>query len=519
MPNVANHFVDIQYRAGSPRRDCTQPSVPPCPPTMGRPDHKAPSVARFAKCLSRVAVLLCWGLVGVAVTSPAQTVQTLPNGLNVGGSVSALAVQADGSIVVAGSFNSINGVARNNLARLHPDGSLDGWNPGVDGSVMALAVSASTVYVGGSFGNIGGQAHPFLGAIDASSGLPLAWNPGANQLVAALAVSDDRNTVYAGGFFTSLGGQARSYIGAVNSANGVATNWNPSANSYVRGLSLVGNTLYAIGDFTAIGGSARTSLVRFNTDGSLDTLWNPAPDSPTVIALAISSGTAFAGGKFLDIGGQALPYLAALDASSGASGAALPWNADPASDISALAIAGSTVYAGGSFAYIGGQERARLAALDLASGLATGWNPTVAGGSVTALAISGSSVYVAGTFTTISGQPRIGIAALSLASAATVPGAPTIGTATAIGDTQATISFTAPANDGGNAIAGYTVDCTDGGTPIVASGPASPITITGLTYLTTYACSVTASNGVGTSLPSASINVTPGDLIFRNGFD
>lgn len=511
MSSPLAHFFSTRYCSIVPSRE--QQRWPKPVEFASRP------ATRFAIRRRALAVTLFGGVLGLATIGHTQTVQPLPSGLNVGGSVNALAVQADGSVVVGGSFSNINGVARNNLARLHPDGSLDNWNPDVDGPVNALAVSANAVYVGGSFHDIGGQAHAFLGAIDSSSGLPVAWNPGADQLVSALALSDDRSIVYAGGFFMTIGGQARSRIGAVGSADGIATTWNPGANSYVRGLSVVGNTLYAIGDFTTIAGNPRTSIARFNADGSLDLAWNPAPDSPTVIALAISGNTAFVGGKFFDLGGQPMPYLAAVDATSGASGAPLPWNPAPASDISALAIAGSTVYAGGSFAYIGGQARARLAALDLASGLATGWNPNVTGGPVTALAVSGSSVYVAGGFTTVSGQSRIGIAALTLASSTTVPGAPTIGTASAIGNTQATISFTAPGNNGGSAITGYTVDCTDGGTPIAASGPGSPITVTGLTYLATYACSVTASNSVGTSLPSQSINVTPGDLIFRDGFE
>ena len=45
---------------------------------------------------------------------------------------------------------------------------------------------------------------------------------------------------------------------------------------------------------------------------------------------------------------------------------------------------------------------------------------------------------------------------------ATVPGAPTIGTATA-GSAQATVTFTAPASDGGSPITGYTVTATPGG--------------------------------------------------------
>ena len=145
----------------------------------------------------------------------------------------------------------------------------------------------------------------------------------------------------------------------------------------------------------------------------------------------------------------------------------------------------------------------------------------MAGGTVVyTIAVVGARVYVAGDFTTMAGQSRSGLAALGLAASTTVPGAPTIGAASAIGKDHATISFAPPADNGGSAIISYTVSCTASSiATTVASGSASPITITGLTYLATYACSVQANNAVGSSLPSATIDFTPGDLIFSDGFD
>jgi hypothetical protein len=54
------------------------------------------------------------------------------------------------------------------------------------------------------------------------------------------------------------------------------------------------------------------------------------------------------------------------------------------------------------------------------------------------------------------GPPSAASNSVAPVAAATVPAAPTIGTATA-GDGQATVTFTAPANDGGSAITSYTV--------------------------------------------------------------
>ena len=93
------------------------------------------------------------------------------------------------------------------------------------------------------------------------------------------------------------------------------------------------------------------------------------------------------------------------------------------------------------------------------------------------------------------------------APVATVPDAPTIGTATA-GNEQATVTFTPPADDGGATITGYTVTSSPGA--ITGTGASSPITVTGLTNDTEYTFTVTATNSVGTSDPSAASNaVTP----------
>jgi uncharacterized protein (TIGR02145 family) len=90
------------------------------------------------------------------------------------------------------------------------------------------------------------------------------------------------------------------------------------------------------------------------------------------------------------------------------------------------------------------------------------------------------------------------------------PGAPAIGTTTA-GNALATVTFTAPADDGGLAITGYTVTSNPGNK--TASGSASPLTVTGLTNGIAYTFTVTATNANGAGLTSAASNsVTPSTI-------
>ena len=95
----------------------------------------------------------------------------------------------------------------------------------------------------------------------------------------------------------------------------------------------------------------------------------------------------------------------------------------------------------------------------------------------------------------------------------TEPGAPTIGTATEVDATTATIAFTA-GTTGGTPILDYTATAYISGvaTLVTATGTTSPITVTGLTQGTTYTFKVTARNSVGTGTASnASNTVQPAD--------
>lgn len=101
---------------------------------------------------------------------------------------------------------------------------------------------------------------------------------------------------------------------------------------------------------------------------------------------------------------------------------------------------------------------------------------------------------------------------------ATAPSSPTIGTATA-GDTQATVTFTAPASNGGANVIGYTVTASPG--VATGTGAGSPITVTGLTNGVSYTFTVTATNSATLTggASAASNSVTPASpqlIIFVN---
>jgi large repetitive protein len=94
----------------------------------------------------------------------------------------------------------------------------------------------------------------------------------------------------------------------------------------------------------------------------------------------------------------------------------------------------------------------------------------------------------------------------------TAPGAPTGVVAKSGSTTAATgslvVTYVAPANNGGSAITQFTATCTSSNAGVTKTGThvgstAVAITVAAVTTAKTYTCKVTATNTVGTSVPSA----------------
>jgi hypothetical protein len=178
------------------------------------------------------------------------------------------AADGEGGLYVGGSFTLPDGTPFC-VGHIRADKTLDAWPAGEHTTVYTLAVSGSTVYVGGTFTNIGGQARKYIAALDATTGLATAWNPNANYLVTTLAVKG--STVYVGGSFQNVGGQNLSCIAALDATTGLATPWNPWANGDLEALAVAESVVYVCGTFSSIGGQPRSRLAAIDASSGFAT--------------------------------------------------------------------------------------------------------------------------------------------------------------------------------------------------------------------------------------------------------
>lgn len=367
---------------------------------------------------SAALITAVWPATADAVSStPASSWQT-------NGRVRAIAIGAH-KIFIGGDFTRVRapgassgGAVRNHLAALSlTTGRLMPWNPGANGSVRALRVSATgvTVYIGGSFSVVRGHVRHNLAAVSTTRTKLRKWHANTNGTVYALAVTARR--VYAGGSFTTIKGRNRHRLAAIGTTSAARLGrWHPSANSSVRALAISpgGGRVFAGGDFTSVNGRPHPHLAALNISTGRVSAYAARPAAP-VNALRTSGRMLVAG--LGGNGGRIAAY--------GSVGGRRRWVAVTDGDVQGVAIAGSAVYVGGHFDnYCQGDAgtgnplvcthpiaRRKALALSRGHGALLGWNPNVVGSPIGVSAIAARrGVQIGGGFTKVHGVPRQGFA-------------------------------------------------------------------------------------------------------------
>lgn len=355
------------------------------------------------------------------------TFQATPWDPNVDGSINSLFVMGD-TAWIAGDFGNVGGQRRRALAAVDTaSGEPTAWQPTMSGLLQGttpvaslVTVSGDDVFVGTSVTSLGGVLRSNIAALDLTTGEATEWRPNASGVVNALTAVG--NTVYIGGSFTNVGGSTRRRLAGLDGTTGLATPWNPNVlgrnTVNVYALAAQGSRLYVGGNFTNVFGTLRHSLAAFELGTGNLSGWNPAAlvssatASASVNALIVHDDVVYAGGDFLTNGGKARARIAAL---SPTTGVATDWNPGASNIVLALEASGTNLFVGGTFTNLGSQIRGRIGAVDTVTGAVTGWNPDagVSSPQVRALALAGSSLYAGGQFTRIGGEFRNRVAGIN----------------------------------------------------------------------------------------------------------
>ncbi|GAA4345367.1 delta-60 repeat domain-containing protein [Flaviaesturariibacter amylovorans] len=195
------------------------------------------------------------------------------------GEIQATVVQPDGAILIGGNINRYNGAVVRHLARLLPNGYLDNsFNPGGTGvgggTVSAIALQPDgKILIGGSFNQYNGHFTRLVarllpdGSVDPAFTAPFS---GANAYeVDAVRVHPDGKLVVTGNFELFSSGVRRHVVrllpdGSVDATFGIV-------NNRVHGIEVQADgKLLLAGEFSQYNNTGVSALIRINTDGTVD---------------------------------------------------------------------------------------------------------------------------------------------------------------------------------------------------------------------------------------------------------
>lgn len=297
--------------------------------------------------------------------------------------VNAMAIQSDGKIVITGNFTSIGGETRNNIARLHPDGSLDlDFNPNLTGEGKCLALQDDgRILVGGYFTSVGGEPRSNLARLNPDGTIDESFTPDPDQGVEEILVRTDQKILVGGGF-QNIGGTDHKILALLDSDGSVELGFDPDIDPLSGGINPVqalavqddGKILIG-GFFQYFGDVERPRLARLNEDGSLDDGFVPPVPDATIRSIVVQEDSRILiGGDFFNLGGDSGRLRLARLLPGGSVDPS--FTATPANIVTDLELLGDgKILVGGFFSSISGVFQSCFARLHEDGGAETSFNP------------------------------------------------------------------------------------------------------------------------------------------------
>lgn len=217
------------------------------------------------------------------------------SGTGANGTLNALAIQPDGKILVGGTFTKYNGNTVSNFIRVNPDGSENSFlatGNAFNNSVSSIAIqNDGKILVGGSFTSYGTTSINRLirfntdGTIDA--GFSIGTGASSATVTAIKQLSDGK--ILIAGSFTNFNGKTGKVVrlNADGSLDATFTGGVINFPVYAMDVQTDGKIVIG-GNFTLVNGSTSTRVARLNADGTTDTTFIPSPTAGIVDSAVLS---------------------------------------------------------------------------------------------------------------------------------------------------------------------------------------------------------------------------------------
>jgi Domain of unknown function (DUF5122) beta-propeller len=263
-----------------------------------------------------------------------------------------MAMATDGaSLYIGGDFTTVNGVARNRLAKVNlATGAVDpAFRPSTGNPVYDMLVLGGKLYVAGEFNTINNVPRQRAAALNLSTGaVDPTFNPSADKRIEAIAANPTGTKLYLGGRFTIVNGEARAHLVEVSPTTGALQG--PAferVNDYILDLSVKSDGAHLYG---AGGGGLNSAVSWDTTSGNRE--WNLRTDGDTQ-AVQYSNGYVYAGFHDGYQGDTALRLLA-LDPATGLPDPSYMPTSGSYPGVDCLDADGNHLAAGGYFPNMGG---------------------------------------------------------------------------------------------------------------------------------------------------------------------
>jgi uncharacterized delta-60 repeat protein len=234
------------------------------------------------------------------------------------GGVNTVAFQSDGKAIIGGSFVNINNIARNNIARINQDGTLDEtFQPPLisfdDEIFDILVLPDDKFFAVGRFTFPGKNIAKFNA--DGTKDQSFITNQTMDEWITKIKLLPD-GKVLIGGAFTHINNVAAFRVARLNSDGTLDDSFLGSVDNQVVNDIYVqpDNKIIIGGSFSAIAGTPRTGLARLNSDGTLDSTFNPQIDNPFILSIQPTiDDKIIIGGQFSAVGGVARKSIVKLN--------------------------------------------------------------------------------------------------------------------------------------------------------------------------------------------------------------